>query len=206
MKNLTKWDYFERVVKIIECASLAGGVAVAFFIGYQWKEMRTASEEAEKAIELNRQQLKVMQGQLDEMRRDERAWVAPFDKGIGISDTESAYILFTVHFKNTGKTPALHVRSTIGITSSLDSVPQTDPQPNSPPLSGIIPPDQIANSPTLKILEQPFLKSSTCYVYGTVWYDDIFGNHHWTQFCDSVDTVDFRTFNPTANHNECDNN
>src|SRR5271166_6301102 len=67
-KNLTKWNVFERGVKIVECVALIAGVITAIFIGYQWKEMRKASVDAEHALDLNRQQLDAMKSQSDIMQ------------------------------------------------------------------------------------------------------------------------------------------
>jgi hypothetical protein len=40
------------------------------------------------------------------------------------------------------------------------------------------------------------------YVFGTMWFDDVFGSHHWTQFCYLVGN-DLKA-RPSGFHNTCD--
>jgi hypothetical protein len=52
-------------------------------------------------------------------------------------------------------------------------------------------------------------KIGNFYLYGTIWYDDIFSNHHWSQFCyaihcDSTLTNTVVGASPRAVHSSCD--
>lgn len=219
-KKLTKWECFERGVKIVECLALIGGVATAVFIGYQWQEMRKASGDAEKALDLTSQQLKamqtqsyVMQGQLDEMQRtrqfDERAWVTAYD-----FKPNSTYSLdyFVVTYKNTGKTPAINCDFFIQTTMNWKSIPARDVKPYPPKNSKLLAPDGTG------VLDADFMQWVVSrqdvenglvpiYIYGTIWYDDVFGHHHWSQFNVAVlSRGEERGFEFTSgtNHNSCD--
>lgn len=212
-KKLSKWEWFERVVKVIESVALIGGVATAFFIGYQWKEMRKASGDAEQALSLTGEQLKamqtqsdVMQEQLDEMKRtrqlDERAWVTAFDFE-PVNDDPNHY--FRVTYKNTGKTPAINCDGTIVSQFDLKKIPKKDTRPPAPENAQLLAPD---GSATITSLNIPFDQVNAIrngwaapYWYGTIWYDDIFGNHHWSQFCVRYDGK--QTFAAPI-HNSCD--
>jgi hypothetical protein len=199
-EKITHWEYFERFVKCIECVALIGGVATAIFIGYQWKEMRKASEDAEKTIALS-------QGQLDEMKQDrildERAWVAPFEMIAENSISDTNNTVFKLRFRNTGKTPALNVSESHDIAGWVGAVPT-----NNPPIeicSMMLAPDGISfigfkiDNYTVSAIKGGY---SPFFVYGKISYDDIFGNHHWTEFCWGIERD--LNFRPGPTHNGCD--
>jgi len=155
--------------------------------------------------------------QLDEMRKaregDQRAW-------LGISQTTETFttnptngerltVTFNAAFKNTGRTPALNVVPVIGECTDVNSIPQKDQFPNPVYHSFLVPPDgggnvtatygltsAATNCPIIKI-DRPF------YLAGTIWYDDIFGRHHWTQFCILIQP-DFNSAPTPPVHNTCD--
>jgi len=109
-EKLSAWDKFERLVKIIECAALFGGVATAFFIGYQWQEMRKASGDAEKSIELVGKQVDIMQSELTEFRENrsqfQRAWIYVSKPSLELPYC-AGHIGVVATISNTGSTPAM---------------------------------------------------------------------------------------------------
>lgn len=201
-------------LKLSNVLLFIGGVATAFFIGYQWKEMRKASGDAEKAIELNRQQLAAMQtqsdvmrGQLDEMKQtrtlDERAWVVASDVTMG--PPEDGFMKFNVTFKNSGKTPAINTQIKIFSNADIKAITTKD-DPQMPQLNmAMVAP----NGSNFTFINEPIgaMKAvGAFYLYGTAWYDDIFGKHHWSQFCYVVncDTNLNIEVRPAGVHNTCD--
>lgn len=219
-KNLTIWECFERIVKVIECLALIGGVATAFFIGYQWQEMRKASGDAEKALDLTSQQLKamqtqseVMQGQLDEMKiareDDERAWVTAYDVEAVNGD---GFTFFAVDYKNTGKTPAMYCQAVCYTTNSVTAIPAKDTFANNEMYSGLLAPDGIQNVDTrdekIPSVEAIAIRngSQPYYLYGTIRYQDIFSSNHWSRFCFKVGSRPDGSFEFTITkiQNSCD--
>ena len=152
--------------------------------------------------------------QLQEMQKtrtdDERAWVLA--NGITSNFTESnSGVVFYVSYKNTGKTPALRVQSVISWAISSDSIPKMDGIPDHPVNSGLCAPDSVGKSQSAPIpiqIMEDIINGKSIYVYGTAWYDDIFGHHHWSQFCYEVMRTAYDRnviqFNTPAFHNSCD--
>jgi hypothetical protein len=201
-KYLKAWGKFERVVKVTECLALLAGVITAFFIGYQWKEMRKASGDAEK--------------QLDEMKRtrilDERAWVGAFHVIVENGSKEPTDSQFRVEFQNTGKTPALKVSAhvlasnVVFVNWELIDREHAQMQTNWLANSGLLAPNAIGSVTTDEIdmaTEKAIEKGMPYYVYGKIWYDDVFGEHHWSEFCYLITLPNFSAL-PVSPHNTCD--
>jgi hypothetical protein len=153
----------------------------------------------------------IMQRQLDEMKRtsqlDERAWVNAFQLNRRPFGNTTDFVYFVVSFKNTGKTPAIDTRAKIYEAFSLDNVPPKDPQL---PIGGALLPPGVdcnvttANQPMyIKTFQDIYSGKMDFYMYGTVWYNDISGHPHWSQFCWIVD-LKYTTFLPAPIHNSCD--
>jgi hypothetical protein len=160
-----------------------------------------------------KQQGDAEEGQLVAMQKqftlDERAWIDP-------SLTTRIYTVYPtnvfiplpfhyiLHFKNTGKTPAVHVMGAAGLTTNLASIPRlVDPPRNFSTLI-LFPTDesQIETAPLMTDLA--ILSGQiTVYLYGKIWYDDIFGRPHWITFCKVVDWERSFTF-PAQTGNDCD--
>lgn len=184
-KTLKKWECFERVFKIVEFVGIFAALAGIYVLWKQYDVMQ-------KSFQI-----------------DERAWVAA-NKGainnFGVNDNSVAFEIF---FKNTGKSPAMNVVTVMGATIESNSIPRKDERPNGQ-AGGLLAPDAEMSITTA---EHPFdnrgieaIKSGLPYfIYGTVWYDDIFGNQHWSQFCWKVRISPSLGFEPTAIHNSCDN-
>ncbi len=133
-------------------------------------------------------QFDILKKQLLEMqseaRVDQRAWVIP-SKIDAPNETSNKW--FKVTFKNTGKTPALEM-SGWTVADSQFNWEEGDKKPFA--LKCLIAPDGI-------ISNDPFDSSTVCpigsaskvsrgektvFFFGKVWYKDIFGGNHWTEF------------------------
>lgn len=132
--------------------------------------------------------------QLKEMHKqliiDQRAWVNVFS--IARTDFANPTVRFEAHFKNTGKTPAINTRAEMGVTTNINLVTSHISPPNSS--QQILPPDvesQVQCFFPIPDTERTNILSGkeAVYVYGTIWYDDIFTNQHWSRFCWVVDAA-----------------
>jgi hypothetical protein len=152
----------------------------------------------------------IMNGQLDVMRKDQRAWVK-FEQAKEAGDqvtsqfTTGEPLSFPVRFVNTGKTPANHVQVKVFVSliTAGTEPPLEDPDSGIIPWyislsaqSGIIfPESDIKNVATrttkdggsFPLTEAEFnaIRDGTSYLaaWGTVTYDDVFQVPHWTKFC-----------------------
>ncbi len=204
-KKLTKWERFERWIRVAEFAAFIAAILTAVFIGYQWHEMVKSSKIAGR-------QLDVMQRQLDEMKTarelDERAWVMAYD--YEPQYTSNGFFV-RVSFKNTGKTPAIECEGHIFWQTNRDKIPTFDIRPPPPENRSLLAPDEggIIDSAMFSFQDMAGIVngSKPIFYYGTIWYDDIFGNHHWSQFCwifgPSLQSGFLKAYSLTV-HNSCD--
>jgi hypothetical protein len=157
-------------------------------------------------------QLFIMRAQLtqghNDFMQDERAWVIPSDAQVINFEEGGDYRRFVISYKNTGKTPALYVTGQTLWATNISEIHKTDEFPKSLETSGLFAPESTNHSDSTLIHEsiiQEIKTGSVFYVYGTVWYDDIFGRHHWSQYCFRVFVIgNFFQFKTTNFHNSCD--
>lgn len=169
-----------------------------------------------------RGQASVMQGQLDQMKLAQRAWI-----GIETIDAVPAFPEIGKSFgakgmiRNTGKTPALNLI----IYSIIEPVLSGD-RPNFSYVGiksfsgGMLPPDGKGILPfnpltdvklkqaalfTKEQLEALNNETFSIYTHGRVEYDDIFGYPHWMTYCSYL-SVSFSGFAFCNEHNDTDDN
>jgi len=177
------------VIEKIEIALIA---VYAFVTIFEWRTFDSERQTMENKLQAN-----------------QRAWVCEVGENATPSGDD---VVLTISFKNTGKTPALHCNIDMFCSASIASIPRMDTPQNPSLFSKTIAPDQEVQSVRMnvpiKTIKRSDQENSRFYFWGTAFYDDIFGKHHWTQFCYSADTKDFSIveFRATANHNDCDNN
>jgi len=160
---------------------------------------------------------KILSGQLKEMQAartlDERAWVLPTTySGETTADNNSGCV-FNFRYKNTGKTPGLNLEAVCYWTREIGLIPKRDGYPSVTEHEGLCAPGeggeiQSAVVPAKIMADISNTPNSPIYLFGTIWYDDVFGFHHWSQFCfklvasqinkNIVNVVEFQT------HNSCD--
>gem|GEM_PF-6633587 len=191
-KTKEGWDFVMR--RLVEVFTI--GAVIIYF--YQMQANRRQAEAAEH-------QLREM---VSENLLSERAWVNVTEvKDDFTNNIATARII--VFYKNTGKTPALHVHGTMGVTIFPDILRKRKTDLfDTPHTDDTLAPEGVDNSsfPIAKIQQfwaEEIAKGIPFYVYGTVWYDDIFGLHHWTQFC-FVAGGGTHGFQATDFHNESD--
>jgi hypothetical protein len=128
------------------------------------------------------------------MRLDQRAWIAVTAVN-GTKPELNKKFTYSVHFVDTGKTPA----SNVVIHPGDEMLPQgklpnfsagTEPAVRLGVLSpgsertydnGPVPPTRKIQTMTKEDLAA--LKAVTLSVHGKITYDDIFGRHHWITYC-----------------------
>jgi len=148
----------------IEGLTLIAVVVYAVVTYYQWRDLRC------------------------NFAAEQRAWVMPFKYGEAVDD--SGYVVGArVFYRNTGKTPALRAFAVANWVPRKEMIPTRDTQPVSGVASLSLPPD----GETDKTIPIPadtvrlIMAGNSCgYIFGTVWYDDIFGHSHWVEFCAKV--------------------
>lgn len=116
---------------------------------------------------------------------EERAWVVPFLIEKGPPENTNSYATWNVIFKNTGKTPAIKARSFLGDATRIEDIPENDSQNAFGPYIVLAPGAEvnIAIDVVKTNVIDRIKRGQLMYIYGTIWYDDIFNKHHWTQFC-----------------------
>jgi hypothetical protein len=188
----------DKLEKKLEIAGFILALIVAIILGFQGYEMLKATKAAE--------------GQISEIQEDrnldERAWVTESHVGIEQSQIGDS-VYFKLTYENTGRTPALNVESMIGATTSRTNINEQDKFPDPPLNAGIVRPGGSGfcfTDPIPIANVQSIYKGSSSYVYGTIWYDDIFGKHHWSQYCLQTTSkhAGVLEFNYTPFHNSCD--
>jgi hypothetical protein len=198
---------------------LLGLLGLVFYCFINWRELKVFDRERE-TMEMeytnseasSQMQLAALQGQLVEMKNgrnlDERAWVGPIDFELqGLGDD-----FIVVTYKNTGKTPALNVFGVINFCAGTNQIPAFDKKPSfeensimAPNGTGILKTDDIPQMLVQGITQGNYVS----FIYGTIWYDDVFGHHHWIQLCYSVSSYS-RNMSQTVKfsgmpiHNLCD--
>jgi hypothetical protein len=145
-----KWHFW---LIFVEIGLVAVYAAVTVFEWRTFDSERKTMEEEFKASATNSQdQLRALQGQLDEMRTsrelDERAWVNVLDiTNSAFSNIRDMQLI--VRNKNAGRTPAIHVHASFGLTTQTNEIPQTDTF-STPHTDDVMPPGAVDNAAILK--------------------------------------------------------
>ncbi len=199
----------EEIKYWFEVIAILGGLAGLGLIWLQYSDMTRATDAAVIQSKALLAQSKMMQSQLQEMREtrreDERAWV--FSTGLDIKTNSYGERYYVINFKNSGRTPAIN--AAIFVTQWKDSsqIPIQDSLPVYIPRGIMIGPNEDAGltggeigltDESAKIVKEGY----SYYLAGTVWYDDVFGHHHWSQFCYQI--IPYNRIFGWPQHNSCD--
>ena len=164
-------------------------------------------------VHYSRAQWRVMREQLNEMKTssalDQRAWVGTIDAS-QFTFTLGQNVVVVVPVKNSGKTPALMV-TTVAAMRTIDAGKVPDFKDLKEPTGvGVIQPnaatymsifsDQILNKDMMEELTQG---KRVLWIYGTITYDDVFGQHHWTTFARTLNPIK-KVWETPPTHNEVD--
>jgi hypothetical protein len=198
----------KRFTEILGIMVIVAGIIVAAFIVVQ-------SHEVLQAASVVSGQLTVTQNQLEQIKRtrmaDQRARVAVDGTPNQIISEDKESVTFEISYKNTGRTPATKVACVTGAALLPARVPQVENAPN-PPVNA----ETLAPGGT-GVVRSPIIMAGTMkavtdgvplYLYGTIWYNDVFGKSHWSQFCwkieRQVDNHNLISFSVWTNHNSND--
>jgi hypothetical protein len=188
-------------------------IAVAIYAGITFWQGRLTRESIDKNTE--------------QFRVDQRAWVSmSVDPVIPIQN--DVQIMWPLHIHNVGKTFAKNIEGDFFATvlAKGDS-PQFDYSVGHPHrkinVGGIFPNEALPqisirieqygpHIPEAILMTQELRQAiasnqRAIIVYGRITYDDIFGVHHWTQFCNGTgDALQFASIKNCINYNDADNN
>lgn len=166
-------------------------------------------------MQANRRQAEAAEKQLGEMKREqmlsERAWVFAFEGIVQPHVETNKGDFFRINFRNTGKTPALHVRAWMDQSGDLGISSTNQIDSASPQFSGILAPDATGSVDTAVRPMEPntieYLRHVNIgyFVYGIIRYDDIFGTNHWSRFVYRVRLAPDVQFTDVGIGNSCDN-
>jgi hypothetical protein len=204
------WKPWKRLLSV---AVGAAGICYAVITWNQWRDANRSS------------------------RIEQRAWVIPYricaEPPGGFNTTDvcptpagpESRVVILVMIKNYGKTPALSV-SALRVESIVSSDVPIDvsqiasyfnaPEKDTRYMAHMMAPEQTMNvnngdhpvSPEDAAAIFGAVRSKILVAHGTVWYSDIFGVKHWTQYC-FLSTQSMASWMPcpaTFNHNQIDGN
>jgi hypothetical protein len=158
-------------------------------LGRQAREVElsrnTSSETSQKALEAS----------ISNFHRDQRAWVGVIKIEGALKSNQN--FSPTAYFMNSGRTPALHVRASMGVVPGvvgrepfLPTWPDNGRGSTNQFMPGVLYENSVPMTEDYKkIIESgDFLTelnsgSRTVYVMGRFDYTDTFGEPHWTTFC-----------------------
>jgi hypothetical protein len=160
----------------LESGAVVVGVVVAIIYGGQLSQMIESNR-------LTRESYKL----------DERAWVAVTAVN-GTGPEADKKFMYSVHFVDTGKTPARSVvihpgdelaprgqNPNFSVETGAVRLGVLSPSSERTYDNGPIPPTR--NIQTMTKQDLDILRTKTLYVHGKITYDDIFGCHHWITYC-----------------------
>jgi len=155
-------------------------------------------------------QTAVIEGQLETMRIDQRAWLKvggtpdkPGDDHASWKITSGQPVVYPLRVTNSGKTPAANMDMSVFVEivdadkePSLEYVDTPIGHPHGHATSGIVFPNVDIDQPVIRPSDDAgprvatddevrAVKDGKAYmaVYGIVRYDDVFQRHRWTKFC-----------------------
>lgn len=150
-------------ISVLKVASMVAGIAYALVTFYQWRDLR------------------------HNFVVDSRAWVMPFEYK-RTTDFSGNVVGANLFYKNTGKTPALDLHIFVGWAPGDSLIPNRDvPSDNSPKFA--LAPNGVGNSapniPT-DVVKGVMNGNPGGFIFGTIWYKDVFGHAHWNQYCTGI--------------------
>lgn len=171
-KSPQRWKFIFEVISVFAL------VAYAIVTFYQWRDLR------------------------HNFMIDNRAWVMPFEYKRTTDFTKNV-VGANLFYKNTGKTPALDLQVFVGWATGDTLIPKRDiPSDNSPKFA--LAPDGVGNSapniPTA-VVKGVMNGNPGGFIFGTIWYKDVFGYAHWNQYCVGIGPH-FDYFTACTVHNE----
>ena len=186
---------------IFTILAVSSAVTLTIITDLQRRTMDNTLKEARKQTEIaddarndtrlaNMDQQNVLQRQAVLMdstfKTDQRAWVMPSDVERDTEDIGDGFAGAVIYFRNTGRTPALNVRVYTNWTQRREMIPALDtPSSDRISITSLAPNEQGYARVPIPLADAKRIMNgeSEALIYGTVWYDDIFGRSHWAQYC-----------------------
>lgn len=177
---------------IVSALTLIAVVWYAWIAKGQLEQMRLATKAATIQAKAS----------TDSLEFANRAWVAAF-AFTAKSDPAGKIVGVDVSYRNTGKTPALRLKVSSAWVPQDDSIPSQDaPMADVPTM--LLAPEAIGR---VTVDMPPEAVTSVLqggpggFIFGTIWYDDIFGRSHWIQFSTAIGAR-FETFIACTGHDK----
>ena len=202
--NKARWKRMERTVEFTGIALLA---IYTFYTIKMYHANREAADAAKSAADAG---IAAVEASRAASRLDQRAWIGTEGYSAVINAGVPANV--TIAFRNTGKTPALQFRSSVNTSPEPKGLYPDFNRLAEPKSKGVLPPNgvnTVSVSPTkgAKLAQSEYEKVRSgelvVFIYGTAWYEDIFGQPHWIHFCSYVGR-DGTSVQICDTHNEVD--
>jgi hypothetical protein len=156
-------------------------------------QSRSASNSADAAIRAADTGQKALDASIRNSRLDQRAWV-----GVRETNTDGLVLdlektTFTIIYVNTGKTPAFAVHAFMAIHRVRSGQkPKPDYSESDAETSSVIVPGTKGLMKKAEVFPRQELSDIRSgvidlYIYGTIWYSDVFHVKHISQFCSVYD-------------------
>jgi hypothetical protein len=223
----TRMSAFERSTLRWTRAMFAVTTATALFIAFQWYEMHDAGTQTEKIIAADERLAKAMENSVTDAENSyaattrlavlsQRAWM---QVKIGIESQSGTWTVgqpldVRIKQRNTGRTPALNLRSAVsrvGVEAengifkapvfsykAAQYVPSGNLTPDGEIFSDFVAPFTTEDQNRIVSMKVRI------YIHGRLEYDDVFGVHHWLTFCSFL--LPGQAFAICPYHNEMDQN
>ncbi len=199
------YQFIEKYKTLIDvlalfAASIAAGIAVYCATIYHGQMLanRTQAAEAVKQSGL----------MLTNTMLDERAWVLPKMDSIETLQIDGSTV-FQIPFRNLGKTPAENVRVYASGTANLSQLTNADVFPTPSTSYSVLAPNsdgKVRTYPVELWRMADITNGVPNWIFGAAQYDDIFGFHHWSQFCYLISKKMDGVWAAAAVHNDIDTN
>jgi hypothetical protein len=189
-------NFISAISLLIALFTLIGLAYTVYWAKRQWEAMDQSLKQTQNQTKIADESLaetrKTIQQTRDFFMQDQRAWLGVDAEHIPKIVPRGKDHILTIPFRNTGKTPALRQVICIKSGRGLDEVKSCDSEPSPLDSRGVIMPgSQFVGSISIEnsVMEQltnyknPDNGITNLVVFGKVRYEDIFGYHHWTQFC-----------------------
>lgn len=218
-KRKNRFEWGKLCVEILTLLAVMFYASIAY---YQWGAMREATDAAKKsaeaavsAVQVAKETLKInkegteanlkqsqsaLQASIEMARRDQRAWIGPMEVTPAWKDAtnnpifikEGAPAVFSVVVGNSGKSPALKVRSRIKFVlllanrafapnyEKLQSQSVVVMQPQEKFIMRTAPSPRAITASDINIIRNG---EAILYLFGDITYEDIFKIPHSTTFC-----------------------
>jgi hypothetical protein len=182
-----------------------GIIGLAIYCVYTVKEWSVFSREANtfddevKAVRMNSTNEQNM------AELEERAWINPGKITRALTDTNTI-VYYTLTITNVGKTPALRLVVEFEPAATLNLIHTNDIEPTNVAKQYLGAGDGTkVDSPhfPFAIIENDIVQNQPLYLWGYIWFDDVFGHSHRVRFCYLCDVSQNLQF-PAKINNDCD--